>query len=63
MVHICYKVFLVFLYLTLPLTTSTYNFIAIIILAAAVDFWITKNVVGRKLVGMRWWIEFTEDGE
>lgn len=35
---------------------------AIIILAAAVDFWISKNIVGRKLVGLRWWIEFTEDG-
>eukprot|EP01055_Gregarina_sp_Pseudo9_P005212 Gregarina_sp_Pseudo_9__5211@NODE_576_length_2557_cov_46_313344_g545_i0_p2_GENE_NODE_576_length_2557_cov_46_313344_g545_i0NODE_576_length_2557_cov_46_313344_g545_i0_p2_ORF_typecomplete_len215_score30_40DUF846/PF05832_12/1_2e38DUF4282/PF14110_6/34DUF4282/PF14110_6/0_69DUF21/PF01595_20/0_89DUF21/PF01595_20/31ThrE/PF06738_12/15ThrE/PF06738_12/5_1DUF4133/PF13571_6/3_2DUF4133/PF13571_6/63_NODE_576_length_2557_cov_46_313344_g545_i019122526 len=31
-------------------------------LALAVDFWITKNVCGRKLVGMLWTTEVLEDG-
>jgi len=33
-----------------------------VILLASFDFWITKNVSGRKLVGLRWWNEVKEDG-
>jgi len=28
----------------------------------ALDFWTTKNVSGRLLVGLRWWNEIKEDG-
>jgi len=28
----------------------------------ALDFWITKNISGRLLVGLRWWNEIKEDG-
>jgi len=28
----------------------------------AADFWYTKNVAGRLLVGLRWWTKFKEDG-
>lgn len=28
----------------------------------ALDFWVTKNVSGRFLVGLRWWNEIKEDG-
>eukprot|EP01056_Protomagalhaensia_sp_Gyna25_P005588 Protomagalhaensia_sp_Gyna_25__5587@NODE_76_length_5570_cov_17_836738_g57_i0_p4_GENE_NODE_76_length_5570_cov_17_836738_g57_i0NODE_76_length_5570_cov_17_836738_g57_i0_p4_ORF_typecomplete_len199_score27_25DUF846/PF05832_12/2_1e39DUF4133/PF13571_6/8_2DUF4133/PF13571_6/39DUF3267/PF11667_8/0_26DUF3267/PF11667_8/2_4e03_NODE_76_length_5570_cov_17_836738_g57_i014582054 len=31
-------------------------------LALALDFWLTKNVCGRKLVGMLWTTEVMEDG-
>ena len=31
-------------------------------LFAALDFWVVKNITGRKLVGLRWWNEFKEDG-
>jgi len=34
--------------------------IAVIFLA--LDFWTTKNVSGRLLVGLRWWNEIREDG-
>ena len=27
-----------------------------------VDFWFTKNIGGRRLVGMRWWHVPSEDG-
>jgi len=37
--------------------------LAAVVLAAAVDFWIVKNLCGRYLVGLRWWIEFSEEGE
>ena len=26
------------------------------------DFWVTQNVSGRLLVGLRWWTEVAEDG-
>jgi len=29
----------------------------------AIDFWITKNVTGRLLVGLRWWEEIDEATE
>ena len=34
-----------------------------VILIGAVDFWITKNVSGRFLVGLRWWNEVKKDGK
>ena len=33
-----------------------------VILLGSVDFWITKNVSGRFLVGLRWWNEVIKDG-
>jgi hypothetical protein len=29
-------------------------------LAAACNFWLVKNISGRKLVGLRWWAEFRD---
>jgi len=40
----------------------TRNFIACAV-ALAVDFWMTKNVSGRVLVGLRYWNEIDESGE
>mmetsp|Transcript_2628 Transcript_2628/g.3508 ORF Transcript_2628/g.3508 Transcript_2628/m.3508 type:complete len:258 (-) Transcript_2628:80-853(-) len=40
------------------------NFITltvIIILLLAADFWVTKNVTGRLLVGLRWWNKVEEE--
>lgn len=39
-----------------------HNFVAVVILLAA-DFWITKNIGGRLLVGLRYWNEIDELGE
>jgi len=36
-------------------------YLAVIILGSA-EFWMTKNVAGRMLVGLRWWNEVKEDG-
>ncbi len=33
-----------------------------IIIFAAIDFWVVKNVTGRLLVNLRWWSEIDEDG-
>jgi hypothetical protein len=35
----------------------------VVILLGSVDFWITKNISGRMLVGLRWWNEVKEDGK
>ncbi len=32
------------------------------ILLGSVDFYITKNIAGRLLVGLRWWNEVKDDG-
>ena len=34
----------------------------VVILIGCVDFYITKNLSGRILVGLRWWNEVKEDG-
>jgi hypothetical protein len=33
----------------------------LVLVCASVDFWVTKNIVGRKLVGMTWWMRINED--
>jgi hypothetical protein len=43
------------------LIQSVLIFILVILLLAA-DFWNTKNVSGRLLVGLRWWNEASSDG-
>mmetsp|Transcript_46034 Transcript_46034/g.147193 ORF Transcript_46034/g.147193 Transcript_46034/m.147193 type:complete len:137 (-) Transcript_46034:964-1374(-) len=35
----------------------------ICIVTLAVDFWVVKNVSGRKLVGLRWWNETSDEGQ
>jgi len=34
-----------------------------VITVCAFDFWVVKNVSGRKLVGLRWWSVVLESGE
>jgi hypothetical protein len=62
-VHIILKIAIVAVYLILPLMTSSFNVLMIVVIAAAVDFWVVKNLSGRLLVGLRWWIDFDENGE
>jgi hypothetical protein len=33
-----------------------------VIIIGSADFWMTKNIAGRILVGLRWWNEVKEDG-
>lgn len=61
--HVILKILIVFLYLVLPLITTVFSQMVFIIILGAADFWIVKNVAGRLLVGLRWWIDFDEDGE
>jgi hypothetical protein len=44
------------------LVDSTALVYLVVILLASFDFWVTKNVAGRRLVGLRWWNEVKDDG-
>ena len=63
LLHVGLKVIIVFLYLVLPLITTGFSQMVFIIILGAIDFWIVKNLSGRLLVGLRWWIDFDENGE
>jgi hypothetical protein len=34
----------------------------VVLILVIVDFWVVKNITGRKLVGLRWWNVIKEDG-
>lgn len=38
------------------------NTFVITVLLLAADFWTVKNVTGRLLVGLRWWVKIRDDG-
>ena len=62
--HISFKIAScsAFLFMSLFTLSSIKVFITTLILGC-LDFWVTKNVTGRHLLGMRWWTsgELTED--
>jgi hypothetical protein len=62
--HILFKALAVGAYLFGNLFTGGGFVIVFVIcvLLLAADFWTTKNVSGRLLVGLRWWNEVKEDG-
>lgn len=62
-ITILFKLATVLCFILLSLfVDSTALIYLVIILLASCDFWITKNVSGRLLVGLRWWNEVREDG-
>jgi hypothetical protein len=34
----------------------------IVLMLTSIDFWVIKNIVGRKLVKMRWWFIIDDGG-
>ena len=56
--HLIFKVIPVGIYFIFPifLSAKITTYIGILIFSA-IDFWATKNVTGRLLVGLRWWSE------
>ena len=62
--HLFFKALAIAMYLFLYLVIK--NFVVsfvFITLCLAFDFWTTKNVTGRLMVGLRWWNEVHEDGK
>ncbi len=50
-----------FILLDLFTNSEALTYLVVILLGSA-DFWMTKNISGRVLVGLRWWNEVKEDG-
>lgn len=63
LLHIALKIAVVVVYLVFPIFSSSFFIKEIVVVLAAVDFWIVKNVSGRLLVGLRWWVDFEENGD
>jgi len=61
--HLAFKIGAIVSYLLLYFFVTSYviNFV-VVVTFLAFDFWTTKNVTGRLLVGLRWWNEVKEDG-
>lgn len=62
--HLLFKVSAIVVYVIFTSLISGHfiEFFLTIILLLAVDFWMVKNVTGRRLVGLRWWNKVEEDG-
>jgi len=63
--HFLFKVGALVTYLTASLAFPNGSFVVpfiVTVLFVALDFWVTKNVTGRLLVGLRWWNEVKPDG-
>lgn len=49
-------------YLFLPIVFPEILVYILVMLLSAIDFWVVKNIVGRKLVKMRWWFIIDNEG-
>eukprot|EP01017_Pseudomicrothorax_dubius_P042625 TRINITY_DN6989_c0_g2_i1.p1 TRINITY_DN6989_c0_g2~~TRINITY_DN6989_c0_g2_i1.p1 ORF type:complete len:194 (-),score=39.44 TRINITY_DN6989_c0_g2_i1:69-650(-) len=63
LVSVIFKALSLFFYIVIYYIWRNPIPLIIVIIAAAVDFWVNKNVCGRILVGLRWWKELQEDGK
>ena len=57
-IHLLLKIAILAVYLVIPIFTQETSALQFVVIAAAVDFWIVKNISGRILVGLRWWVDF-----
>jgi hypothetical protein len=56
LITVALKVASLFFFLFLNIFTSNEAIVMIVVIILdAMDFWFTKNIAGRKLVGLRWW--------
>ena len=55
------KLAALFLYLFLDIIASDAFVMIVVILLDAIDFWYTKNISGRLLVGLRWWNKYNPE--
>ncbi len=61
--HFGFKLGAIVSYLLLNLFLGNLVLVYIIVLILSIlDFWVVKNITGRKLVGLRWWNLVREDG-
>ena len=62
--HLMFKILIFFSYMILPvINVSPSMLLQALLFYSLLDFWIVKNVSGRLLLGMRWWIEIDQGGD
>ncbi len=49
-------------YFFLPIVFPEALTYIIVLMLVSIDFWIVKNIVGRKLIKMRWWFMIDNEG-
>lgn len=60
--HLVFKIFGVFAYVFLGIVISnTLTHFLMVFLSIVFDFWVTKNITGRHLIGMRWWNDYNDE--
>jgi hypothetical protein len=60
--HVVIKIGVIFLYLVLPTMFKPVTAYILMVVSSAIDFYFVKNISGRLLVGLKWWVEVTDDG-
>jgi hypothetical protein len=61
--HVFFKGIALLLYFLFPMFVrdNTFSNVTILLLMAS-DFWVVKNISGRKLLGLRYWVETDFNG-
>ncbi|GAV09459.1 hypothetical protein RvY_19001 [Ramazzottius varieornatus] len=64
LVHLLFRTagFGTYLLCSLILSSFVTSFVVVVFLLS-IDFWVVKNITGRKLVGLRWWNYVDEEGK
>ena len=57
-----FKITAIVAFILLDLFTKEALTYLVVIIIGSVDFYMTKTISGRMLVGLRWWNEVKEDG-
>ncbi|KAJ5078775.1 hypothetical protein M0811_04498 [Anaeramoeba ignava] len=61
--HLLFKTIALITYLIASSFVNSFSVIFMfIVVLLSIDFWVVKNISGRKLVGLRWWNEIDSDG-
>lgn len=63
LLHIILKIATVVVYIIFPMFSDSFLVKEIVVIIAGIDFWIVKNITGRLLVGLRWWVDFDHNGD
>ena len=54
--HVAFLIGVIFLYVALPIIFKPSTAYSLMIVGSAIDFYFIKNIAGRLLVGLKWWI-------
>jgi hypothetical protein len=61
-IHLLFKMLAITVYMFGAVLLNSASIFLMVSIVAVIDFWITKNITGRLLVGLRWWSVIGQDG-